>query len=485
MISSSQRPGDTNLRRRRPSIRAQVILLNVFTLAAALLALELVTHSLVRRQMVAGVDNHLRLRMRSGPERIPHGESRLDQRHEGDRRGVAQGAASHEPGPANARPRVFDTQGHPIGSDDAIPLDRAGLLQAVKRREVFTTVRTSDGPMRVLSRSIEMPDGRPAVMQAAISLLEVETALQDLRRVQWILAPCVLLLAAIVGLFLARRALRPFAQLSHAADRIGATELSARLPTLGADEFAALAGTINGMLARLEAAFAEQTRLVEQQRRFVADASHELRTPLTVIRGNTSLCKSGSPSVEKYQHSIDEIDRSANLMTGLVEDLLLLARSDSNQLGRDPIEITVREVLETATRSARSPCGDRVQINVEDEMLCLLVNADQVARLFGNLIDNAIRYSPEGAPVILHARHAGPNVRIDVVDSGAGIAPEHLPHLGERFYRVEASRTRRDGEGTGLGLSICQGIAQAHGGSISYHSEPGKGTTVTVELPAA
>ena len=170
-------------------------------------------------------------------------------------------------------------------------------------------------------------------------------------------------------------------------------------------------------------------------------------------------------------------------MSRLVRDLLLLARSDAGQLGRNRIELFVREVLERAVAGIRVAHPDRdIRLDIADESLTLVGNEEELVRLFTNVLDNAVRYTPSSGSIRVAAFAApGNQIHIRVADTGIGIAPEHLPHLGERFYRVDPARTRSDG-GTGLGLSICRGIVEAHGGMLTIASVPGEGTSVTVLL---
>ena len=232
-----------------------------------------------------------------------------------------------------------------------------------------------------------------------------------------------------------------------------------------------MAETFNGLLGRLEGAFQQQERLLEQQRRFTADASHELKTPLTIVKGHTSLALSApdsDPAVVPYRQSLQEIDRAADSMSHLVQDLLYLARSDGGQLGRNPIRLLLREILERAVSGTGLHSGARVALTVREEELCVLGNETELTRLFGNLIENALRYTPESGRVHVSAQFQDDGqVVVTIADMGVGIAPEHLPHLGERFYRVDTSRTRPTG-GTGLGLSICKGIVEAHGGNPEF-----------------
>jgi signal transduction histidine kinase len=320
-------------------------------------------------------------------------------------------------------------------------------------------------------------------VQALYPMTEINRAIFGLNRALLILVPVALLCAGAGGAALTDQVLRRVRQLAQSAANIGANNFSERLPVLGRDEFSSLAETFNGMLGRLETAFRQQKRLVEQQRRFTADASHELKTPLTIIKGNTSLALAGETDEAGYRQSLQEIDVAANTMSQLVQDLLLLARSDGGQLGRGRVDLPLREVLEQAiSQTARDVNAAGVRL-VAGDNLRVTGNEKELTRLFRNLLENAIRHTPQSGAITVEALQDGPRIVVTVADTGTGIASEHLSHLGERFYRIDDARSRPTG-GTGLGLSICRGIVEAHGGSIAFQSKVGAGTTVRVTLPA-
>jgi len=399
------------------------------------------------------------------------------------RPGPIDGFRGNAPPGEPYHPRHFDAAGHPLGRD-ATPWDTQELTRAMTHpadRPVFTTVTGDDGVLlRVVTRSF--PEG---IVQSAYPLTEVYRAIAGLNSALLLLMPVALLGAGLVGAALTDRVLRRVRAMTHAAAKIGARDLSERLPASGDDEFSALATTFNRLLGRLEAAFSRQQRLVEQQRRFTADASHELKTQMTVIKGNTTLLLGGRPSEQTYRESVGEIDRAADTMGKLVQDLLLLARSDDGRLGRDRIELLAREVLERAAARMPQNNGDPpIRIAVEAEPR-IVGNEEELIRLVANLLDNALRHTPTEGTVTLGARQGTDGaVVLTVADTGSGITPEHLPHLGERFYRADTARARTDG-GTGLGLAICRAIAEAHGGTLAIDSTPGRGTKVVITLPSA
>ncbi len=459
------------------SLRRQLILWNALTLTVLLVALGLVTRFVARGAIMQSVDRSLEERTRPPRHPGPPG---------GDPRGFGRPPGQDRPGepplpPRNDaddlhHPRFFDLQRQSAHPGD-VPWDTAALSSAQQGQEVFSTVTAGSESLRVLTHLV----GPGNVVQVAYPLADVNRALAGLDRALLLLIPVALIGAGLGGSLLTARVLRPVRRMTEAAARMGDAP-SSRLPRQGEDEFGAMADTFNALLGRLEGSFQEQSRLLEQQRRFTADASHELKSPLTVIQGTASQMGVAGLSEADRREAAVEIAQAAVGMARLVGDLLLLARSDEGCLGRDPIRVPAREVL--AQAASRVPGGaSRVCLRLEDESLALWGNEEELTRLFANLMQNAAQAMLGVGQVLVSARRVGPGVEVTVSDTGPGIAPEHLPHLGERFYRVDAARARRDG-GTGLGLSICRGIVEAHGGALSFASVLGQGTTVTVTLPA-
>jgi len=468
--------------RRRQSVRTQLVWWNILALALLLGVLGVVVRTLVRSTIMASVDRELDGRTRPF----------LDRREE--HRGGPGGPPPEGRGrPDRPRfeanpyfPRRFDLEGHaqnpfhrpePLWDPAAFALARAGQVR-------YSTVTAGGEPVRVLSRPFPRQGPIEGVIQAPYPLSELDRALRGLDRALLTLLPFALLCAGLGGAWLTDRVLRRVRRLTLAAGNIGARDLSERLPVTGSDEFSELAETFNGLLGRLETAFRRQQRLIEQQRRFTADASHELKTPLTIIQGNTSLALSGHPDQAEYAQAMGEIGMAAETMSRLVRDLILLAQSDSGRLGQGRIELLLREVLERAVARVPRPAAAAICLSLEDEALSVPGNEEELVRLFTNLLTNAVRHTPAGGKITLAARREGAQVVVTVADTGDGIAPEHLPHLGERFYRVDSARARLDG-GTGLGLSIARSIVEAHGGTIAFASVLGEGTTVTVTLSGA
>ena len=243
------------------------------------------------------------------------------------------------------------------------------------------------------------------------------------------------------------------------------------------DEVGRLANTFNDMIARLDAAF-------QRQRQFTADASHELRTPLTAIKGQIEVALSRRREADAYRHVLEGVNDEVHRLIRLVGSLLTLARVDAGEIlvSKEPVDLS--ELVTGAVEQVRPAAGDRnVVIDFNgDAGAKLQADQDLLLQLLLNLLDNAIKYTQPGGKV-----NVGWGVNdgvgwLTVCDTGIGIPAEHLKQVFDRFYRIDAARSRSEG-GAGLGLSISRWIAEAHGGELSLKSEQGKGTTVELRLP--
>ena len=372
--------------------------------------------------------------------------------------------------------------------------------------EGYATFETRPGngrfPVRVLTFPVVQRGRMVNVLQVGMSLEGLSMARQHFLWTLAALVPLALALAGTGGWLLARRALRPVDQMTTTARRIEAEHLGKRLDGAEVDdELGRLARTLNEMLARLEAAFA-------QVRRFSADASHELRTPLTVMKGEIEVALRSPRDPAEYQRVLESGLEEVESMTRLVDDLLLLSRADAGALRWEagPVELD-RLVEEVAKEGEILGRGKQVRVKILGlEPLIVQGDGQRLKQLLRNLVDNGVKYTPPGGQVTLTLRAVrhngseqnskfeirnsklsetiGPWVEIAIQDAGIGIPPEALPRIFERFYRVDPARSREAG-GAGLGLCIVRTIAEAHGGRIEVQSIPGAGSTFTIVLPLA
>ncbi len=328
---------------------------------------------------------------------------------------------------------------------------------------------SASADLRVVHRRFEV-DGQAFDLDVGTSISGVEHTLDLLRLLLLSLSPLVIGLACAGGYWLSGRALKPVKDITAAALNISIENLSRRLPVPATgDELADLTEVLNTMLGRLEGA-------VKTLSQFVADASHEFRTPLAVIKTTAELALRRARSPEAYRDSLQEIAVEAERMTVLVEDLLILARSDAGvaDMPLSPLDLSevVRDVLAEMRNLAEFR---RIRVQAVLDKVMISGNRAALHRAFLVLLDNALKYSAEGGEVIVTLADGS----IEIKDFGAGIGQEDLPHIFKRFY--QADRARSQG-GYGLGLSLAETIVKAHGGSIEVSSVPGEGSSFRVVL---
>ena len=287
----------------------------------------------------------------------------------------------------------------------------------------------------------------------------------------------VLLLSLAGGWFLTARALAPTSRISRAATAMARGDLSARIPIKGTEnEFEHLASVLNEAFDRLRLA-------TDVQRRFTADASHELRTPLTTLAAEFDWALSRERTAATYRECIETCRRASDRMRRIVDDLLTLARSDSDAVlvRREPVEMAA--VVQEAVAFLRSLADQRgVALATRLETAWISGDSNQMVQLVLNLVKNAIEYNRDQGSVTITMRVDASDVHLSVADTGVGIAASDLPHVFDRFYRADKARSG-NGAGAGLGLAISKRIVEAHAGEIACQSTPGEGTTLTVRLP--
>ncbi|HYN89154.1 MAG TPA: HAMP domain-containing sensor histidine kinase [Ardenticatenaceae bacterium] len=365
-----------------------------------------------------------------------------------------------------------------------LPLFRAALEAADAGQAYVGTLPVASGSnLRLYSEPVRFRGETVAVVEVAQSLAGVEGRLRQLALVIALGISGALIVALVVGAWLAHRALAPVDNVTRAALHISrAEDLSQRLDNgQPPDEIGRLVSAFNEMLGRLDDVFRDQQR-------FVADVSHELRTPLTALQGTIHLLKRGAiRDPTEQQEALLTIESEVARLNRLVSDLLLLARADAGreEIERRPVELdTILLEVYIQGKHLAQASGRPVKFRLgHEDQATVLGDPDRLKQLLLNLVDNAIKYTPEGE-VVLSLFRGDPSgwVRLVVQDTGIGIPEESLPLLFRRFYRVDRARSRELG-GSGLGLAIAEWIADAHGGRIEVESTEGLGSTFTIYLP--
>ncbi len=354
------------------------------------------------------------------------------------------------------------------------------LRAALKKPGQFDTITLSKNKeqVRIYTEPIVQRGIIVGYVQAARSLQDLQAITNSLFVPFAVGGVMAFIGLVVVGWWITRRAFAPIENITSAAYRIGVADgLNERISVdpESNDEVSKLGRAFNSMLDRIEKDF-------RSQRQFIADSSHELRTPLTVIRGNLDLLKR-NPDPKNQFESLQAIERESARMQRLVEDLLLLAKADAKQvvefapvmLDTVVLEVFKQAQILAAARHQTLKLGHFEAVKVEGD-------AEQLKRAILNLVDNAIKYTPEEGTITVSLHGGNRWTQVTVTDTGVGIEARHHPNIFDRFYRVDKARSRGSG-GTGLGLAIVKHIAEAHRGRISLESETGKGSTFTIWLP--
>lgn len=315
-------------------------------------------------------------------------------------------------------------------------------------------------------------------LQVGISLTQTRAIQQDMRSLLVVLLGFTGMLAVLSGWFLANRALVPIRAIGRTAAEINETDLSRRLDLSGTEiELEQLVETFNEMLRRIESAF-------QRQRQFTADAAHELRTPLSIMQTGLEVILSQPRSIAEYQTTLASVQEEVERLSQLAHMLLVLARTDSGEIPPNMVEFDLSLMLRTVIEQfapAAAETGIHLMQDIAPDLL-LQGNEDRLIQAVYNLIHNAIKFTPSDGMVSISAKATPEQVTITVADTGPGIPPEDLPHIFDRFYRVDSARQRGQG-GFGLGLAIAKRLIALHGGTITAHSVPGEGTQFVVTLP--
>lgn len=396
--------------------------------------------------------------------------------------GTESGGRAHPPGlpPGDYIAQLIDSTGRVRASSEdtgRTPLLTDSGLRRARRATIALTATVDGDPERLMAAAFT---GRPGWVTVVGTSLESfdDTVAAVVSRLA--IGGTVLVLVAGLGAYgLARAALAPVERLRREAAALSERDTSLRLAVPATkDEVAALAGTMNDLLRRLHEALA-------RQRAFVADASHELRTPFAVLSAELELAAKPGRSQRELAEAVSSASEEAARLRRLTEDLLLLATSDEDRLAprTEPVDLCalLTQAADLATeRAATTSVTCRVDAPAR---LTARVDPSQIRRAVDNLIDNALRFAPDGTDVVVSARAEALGVIIEIADMGPGFPADYLPHAFERFSRPDTGRGRAQG-GAGLGLSIVRAIAQAHGGGVTIRNQASGGAIVRMDLPA-
>ncbi len=381
---------------------------------------------------------------------------------------------------SNAYVQVWGVNGKIVATSPSIgtlikPLDPSGLET---RSPIYKDSYLDRAHLRVLSVPLVLGERVIGTLQVGASLAVVDATQENLISVMAIIAVIGVLTAGIGSWVLLGRALSPLEDIAETVDQINrADDLSRRIPHQegNEDEIGELVISFNQTLERLESLFTSQQR-------FLADVSHELRTPLTVIKGNVDLMRRIK---EADEESLNSIDQEAGRLTRLVGGLLMLAQAESGKLALNMKPVELDLLLTEVFTEMCVLAGNKVKVHLNDiDEVIVNGDRDRLKQVLLNLVSNAIQYTPQGGDVFLSMSKIGDQARVIIRDTGPGIPAEDLPHIFDRFYRAEKSRTRSAVGGFGLGLSIVQWIVEHHGGQIKVESKEGKGTTFVIWLAA-
>jgi signal transduction histidine kinase len=378
--------------------------------------------------------------------------------------------------------QVIDASGKVRGaSPDAgtVPLVTADQLAQARHGRISVTAAADEEGMRIAAAPLAGPDSHPGWVAVAGESLETYDSTQGQVARELAVGGAAFVAVAGLGAYgLARAALSPVERLRRQVAAIsGRGEASSIEVPSTRDEVAALAGTMNDLLSRLQGALA-------RQRAFTADASHELRNPLAVLRGELELAMRPGRTREDLAVAVRNAAAEAERLTRLTDDLLLLARSDEDRLSLRRAPTDIRRLLAASAGLAASRLAEAgVACRVDAPPgTCATLDAGRIRQAVDNLVDNALRFAPGGSVIVLAARPLGSDLDIEVRDDGPGFPASFLPHAFERFRRPDSGRSRGDG-GAGLGLAIVRAIVAAHGGVATASNRPGGGAVVRLSLP--
>ena len=364
----------------------------------------------------------------------------------------------------------------PDGTAVSLTPQMANIAHSFEDDEQIT-LRVDHHHVRFLATRLKEGE-QPFLIITGVTVDAAVAATERFQHGLLLLSPVLLLLAAAGSYGISRKALRPVDELARAARGITDSNLNQRLPVGETrDELSRLSETLNEMLSRIDSAF-------QRVRQFTADASHELRTPVSLIRTEAEIALRRDRTTDEYREALQQISMEAARTGGLLENMLALARADARQertkFGQVDCAAILRELAHDWT-GVLNDAGIQLTLSIDGASLVVSADPFPLRRLLVILLDNARKYTPPGGEVTLRGHLADKRIVIEVEDTGLGIAPEHLPHIFDRFYRADPARSRIGG-GVGLGLALARRLADLLDADLTVHSDFGHGTRFTVSL---
>jgi two-component system OmpR family sensor kinase len=468
------------------SLRSRLLLASVALVAVGLIAADVATYGFLRSSLIGRVDRQVK-------GQADHLYDELTGGFGGFGHGPGGGGPQGDSGGSISYTALLDSSGSVVAHRDygytstPAPKLPSGLPGSQSYRGKATTASFTTGSSggggghyRILAVAL---NGGGTFVAASPLGDSVDAPLRGLLLVEGIATASVLAAVVALALWLVRLGLRPLTQIELAAADIAAGDLSRRVETAGErTEVGRLGRALNVMMERIEAAFAERRASEDRLRRFIADASHELRTPLTSIRGYAELFRRGADvRPEDLEKSMRRIEDESTRMSKLVDELLLLARLDQGRpLDVGPVDLAA--LASDAVADAQTVAPDRPIRLERDGPIAVQGDDARLRQVAANLLSNALEHTPPGTAVRVRVASNDGEAILEVADEGPGLSPRHAAKVFDRFFRVDAARSRDNG-GAGLGLSIVAAIVHAHGGRVSVQTAPGAGARFTVALP--
>ncbi|MGH9174901.1 MAG: ATP-binding protein [Vicinamibacterales bacterium] len=463
------------------TLRARLTLWYISVLAAVLIAVCVLIYVLLARTLYDRIDDNLRAVVSIAITSLAN-DLKEGQGTEDAARSTAAELFSDQQMLA-----IYDGGGHPLAEEgrdddleitlpplDTIPADSPRLYTVTEHEDDDDRHRMAVRRVRVGVPGVEY------VVLVSSSLEPTDEELESLRGILMYVVPVALVIAGIVGWFLARQSLSPVMAMAERARKISVENLDGRLPVANPrDELGRLAATFNELLARLAASFG-------MQRQFMADASHELRTPVATARTAAAVAlQQPHRQEEEYRETLQIIEQQTARLSRVVDDMFTIARADAGNYPVQKRPMYLDEVVDDVVRAARILSADR-NVGIEQVTVpsaSFVGDEELVRRMIVNLLDNAVKHAPPATSVQIGLREDAGHYAILVTDSGPGIPPAVQPHIFERFYRGDASRGRSDSGGAGLGLAIARWIARLHHGDVTLVRSGPEGTTFSIVLP--